>query len=170
MSNLYDATIPVFTKFLTNLDRWLDKAVAYAEHKKFDPERFLTSRLALDQYDLIGQVQSACDQAKFTVAKLTGKAPPSHPDTEKTLAEIRARIKTVVAYLGTFKREDFVGADDRPVTYPFFGGKSLRGGDFLDHMALPNFHFHLTTAYAILRNNGVDLGKQDYISDLPFQA
>ncbi len=167
--NLYDATIPVLTKFLHNLEHWIDKAAAHADHKKFDPERFLTARLALDQYNLIGQVQGACDTAKYAAAKLTGQTPPSHPDTEKTIAEVRARIKTVLDYLGTFKREDFNGAEDRAVTYPFFSGKSLRGGDYLDHMVLPNFHFHLTTAYAILRHNGVELGKQDFLGELPLK-
>jgi len=83
------------------------------------------------------------------------------------LPELRARIKTVVDYLATFKREDFAGAEERAVTYPFFGGKSIRGGDYLDHMVLPNFHFHLTTAYSILRHNGVDLGKGDFLGELP---
>ena len=164
MSNLYDATIPVFTKFLTNLDRWLAKAVAYAEHKKFDPERFLTSRLALDQYDLIGQVQSACDQAKFTVAKLTGKAPPSHPDTEKTLAEIRARIKTVVAYLGTFKPEQIDGTEEKDIVLKIGGtDRTFKGMQYLLGFAYPNFYFHVTTTYNMLRHNGVEIGKKDYL-------
>ncbi len=167
--NLYDATVPILTKALHNLEKWLDKAVGYADHKKFEPERFLTARLALDQYAFIGQVQGLCDTAKYAAAKLTGQTPPSHPDTEKTLPEVRARIKTVIDYLGTFKREDFVGAEERAVTYPFFGGKSIRGGDYLDHMVLPNFYFHLTTAYAILRHNGVELGKQDFLGDLPLK-
>jgi uncharacterized protein len=167
-TNLYDATVPVFTKLLGNVDRWLDKTVAYADAKKFDPEIVLTLRLAPDQYGFLRQIQAACDQAKFTVAKLSGKDAPSHPDTEKTLAELRARLKTVVTYLGTFKREDFAGAEERPCGHTWMGGKALRGGDYLDHFALPNFHFHLTTAYSILRSNGIDVGKMDYIVSLPF--
>jgi uncharacterized protein len=166
--NLYDATVPVFSKLLGNVDRWLDKAAAYADTKKFDPEILLASRLAPDQYAFARQIQSACDQAKFTVAKLTGKDAPAHPDTEKTIAELRARLKTVVDYLKTFKREDFEGAEDRPCSHSWMGGKTVRGGDYLDHFALPNFHFHLTTAYSILRHNGVDVTKFDYIVDLPF--
>lgn len=165
--NLYDATVPIFTKFLTNLEGWLDKAVAHAEAKKFDPERFVQFRLAPDQYALVGQIQGACDQAKYTVAKLTGQAPPSHPDTETTLAELRARIKTVLAYLATFTPADFEGAEDRRCTYSWLGDKGMRGGDFLDHLALPNFHFHLTLAYEILRHNGVVIGKTDFIGSLP---
>ncbi len=167
--NLYDATVPVFTKFLTNVDRWLDKAVAYADQRKFDPELLVVARLAPDQYPLVGQIQSACDQTKYTVAKLTGKEAPSVPDTEKTLAELRARLALACAYMATFTREDFVGAEDRPCTYTWLHGKHMRGGDFLDHMALPNLHFHLTTAYQILRHNGVPLGKQDFIGELPLR-
>jgi len=167
--NLYDATVPVFTKLLRNVDRWLDKTVAYADHKKFDPQTLLAARLAPDQYPFVRQIQSACDQAKFTVAKLTGKDAPSHPDTEKTIAELRARVKTAVDYLGTFKPEDFVGAEERACSHTWMQGKTLRGGDYLDHFALPNFHFHLTTAYAILRHNGVELGKRDYMTGQPIR-
>jgi hypothetical protein len=168
--NLYDATVPIFTKLLSNVDKWLDKAAALADAKKFDIDVLATARLAPNQYTFIRQIQSACDQAKYTVAKLTGKEPPAHPDTEKTMAELRQRIRTIVDYLATFKREDFNGAEERSCSYAWMAGKSLRGGDFLDHFALPNFHFHLTTAYDILRHNGVDLGKMDYIVDLPFRS
>jgi hypothetical protein len=168
--NLYDATIPVFTKLLRQVDKWIDKAVAFADQKKFDPELLVQARLAPTQYPFVRQIQSACDQAKFTVAKLTGKEPPSHPDTEKTVAELRARLATVIAYLGTFKREDFNGAEDRACSHTWMQGQAMRGGDYLDHMALPNFHFHLTTAYAILRHNGVELGKGDFLGELPFQT
>jgi hypothetical protein len=168
--NLYDATVPIFTKLLGNVDKWIDKAAAFADAKKFDVDVLATSRLAPNQYAFVRQIQAACDQAKFTVAKLTGKEPPAHPDTEKTMAEIRQRIHTVVDYLATFKREDFAGAEERPCSHSWMGGKSLRGGDYLDHFALPNFHFHLTTAYDILRHNGVDVGKMDYIVDLPFTS
>ena len=166
--NLYDATVPVFTKFLGAIEKWLDKAAAYADQKKFDPEILMQARLAPDQYPFLRQVQAACDQAKYCVAKLTGKEPPSHPDTEKTIPEIRARIRTVLDYLKTFKREDFVGAEDRLVKHTWMPA-SLKGGDYLDHFLLPNFHFHLTTAYSILRHNGVDVGKMDYMVSLPFQ-
>jgi uncharacterized protein len=166
--NLYDATVPVFTKLLGNVERWLDKATAHAGQKKFDPEILLVARLAPDQFSFLRQVTSACDHAKLTVARLTGKEPPVHPDTEKSIAELRTRIRAVIEYLGTFKPEDFVGAEDRPCGASWMPGK-MRGGDYLDHYALANFHFHLTTAYAILRHNGVDLGKADYTGELPFQ-
>jgi len=166
--NLYDATVPIFTKLLTSADTWFDKAAAVADAKKFDLDILAASRLAPDQYALVSQIQSACDQAKFAVAKLAGKEAPSHPDTEKTVAELRQRIQTVIAYVATFKREDFVGAEDRPCSHAWMAGKSMRGGDYLDHVALPNFYFHITTAYAILRHNGVPLGKSDFIADIPF--
>jgi len=168
--NLYDATVPIFTKLLANVDKWLDKAAALADAKKFDVDVLATARLAPNQYPLLRQIQSACDQAKFTVAKLTGREPPVHPDTEKTTAELRQRIRAVVDYLGTFKREDFEGSEERPCSHTWMGGKWLRGGDYLGHLALPNFYFHLTTAYDILRHNGVDLGKMDYLVDLPFRS
>lgn len=165
--NLYDATVPIFTKFLTNLDHWLEKASAFAEVKKFDREVLVEARLAPDQYPLRRQIQAACDQAKFTVAKMTGKEPPSHPDTETTVDQLRARIKTCIDYLATFTPDDFIGSEDRRCAHTWMGGQGLRGGDYLDHFALPNFHFHLTTAYSILRHNGVALGKTDFIGSLP---
>lgn len=168
--NLYDATVPIFTKFLGNIDRWLDKAVAHADARKFDPEILVQARLAPDQYPLVRQIQSACDTAKFAVAKLTGTEPPSHPDTETTIAELRARLRTAIAYVESFKPEQFVGAEDRRCAHQWMQGASLRGGDYLDHFVLPNFHFHITTAYSILRHNGVPVGKTDYIGRLPFIA
>lgn len=168
--NLYDATVPVFTKTLTAIEAWLDKAAAYAEAKKFAPEVLLESRLAPDQFPLLRQIQIACDNTKFICCRLTGKDVPSNPDTEKTLADIRARIKTHKDFLATFKREDFNGAEERAITQQAWQGKSMRGGDYLDNYALPNLYFHVTTAYAILRHNGVDLGKRDFLGPLPFQG
>ncbi len=165
--NLYDATVPIFTKFLGRIPLWLDKAVADGTARKFDPEQLLQARLAPDQYPLLRQIQAACDQAKFTVAKLAGKEAPSHPDTEVTIADIRARVQTAIDYLATFTPEDFVGSEERRCGHSWMGGKTMRGGDYLDHFALANFHFHLTTAYAILRHNGVDVGKIDYVAPLP---
>lgn len=168
--NLYDATVPIFTKQLKAVERWLDKGAAHADAKKFDPEILINARLAPDQYPFTRQIQSACDQAKFTCAKMTGKEAPSHPDTEKTIAEVRQRVRTVIEYLATFKREDFNGCEDRLCSHTWMGGKQMRAGDYLDHLALPNFYFHMTTAYSILRHQGVELGKTDYITELPFKS
>jgi len=167
--NLYDVSIPQFSKMLHNLDRWLEAGVTLAAAKKFEPDVLLTLRLAPDMYTLTQQVQSACDAAKFAAAYLTGKAPPSHPDTEKTMAELRARIRTVLAHLETFKREDFEGAADRKVAPQWLGGKWLTASDYLFQAGLPNFYFHVTTAYDLLRHNGVELGKQLFIGSLPLR-
>jgi hypothetical protein len=167
--NLYDSTIPLFSKMLSNLERWLDKAATDAAQRKFDPEILVSARLAPDQFPLLQQIQSACDATKYAAAKLAGKEAPSIPDTEKTLGELRARIATARAYLETFKREEFAGAEDRPCTHVWMEGKHLRGRDYVDHLVLPNLYFHLTTAYAILRHNGVPLGKEDFLGSLPLR-
>ena len=164
--SLFESTIPQFKNTLSQLDKWLDAAVAYAETKKFDSNVFLTARLAPDQYCLIQQIQSACDSAKSTAARLTGQEPPKHPDTETTLAEVRARIQKVLAYLETFKAADFAGADEYQIVLPFLGGKALNANDYVSQLQLPNFYFHASHAYAILRHIGVPLGKTDYIGNL----
>ena len=153
-------------KMLGNLELWLEKGAAHGKAKSFDPSVLLTARLAPDQYPLLKQVQSICDNAKFAAARLTGKEPPKHPDTEQTLDDLRARIATCKAYLATFKPADFVGAETRVVKLPFLEGKVLSGEDYLLEMALPNFFFHLTTAYSILRHNGIDVGKMDFIGSI----
>jgi hypothetical protein len=126
----------------------------------------LTARLAPDQYPLLRQVQASCDQAKYMAARLSAKDPPKHPDTEQTFDEARARIRTCTGYLDTFQSSDFEGAESRVLALPFLEGKTLLGRDFLLELAHPNLYFHLTTAYAILRHNGVPLGKRDYTGSL----
>ncbi len=158
--------VPMFSKTLRNFDKWIDKAVAHAESKKFPPDVYVAARLAPDQYSFGQQIQSACDQAKFTAAYLSGQKAPSHPDTEKTIAELRARTATCLAYLEGFKPADFAGADERKVSPPWLHGKWLKAGDWVAELAIPNFYFHVATAYAILRHNGVDLGKADYVGGL----
>ena len=164
--SLYEASVPQLKNMLTNLDKWLEKSVAFAKEKSFDPNVLATARLAPNQYPLIKQVQSACDSAKFCAARLTAKEPPKHPDTEQTMDELRARIKACVSFLDTVTAADFKGAETRVVGLPFMPGKGLLAGDYLNTMALPNFYFHITHAYAILRHNGVDVGKIDYIGAL----
>jgi hypothetical protein len=164
--SLYQSTIPQFSKMLRALDAWLTKAEENATARKFDPAVLLGSRLTPDQFSLTQQIQAACDAAKSAAARLTGTEQPKHPDTETTLVELRARIATVLTYLATFKPEDFEGAETRDVSLPFMPGKLIAGSDYLNEMALPNFYFHLTTAYAILRHNGIPLGKPDFIAGL----
>jgi hypothetical protein len=160
-------SIQQFSKMLRNLDKWLEKATAQAVSRKFEPDVWLQHRLAPDQYPLVRQVQSACDTAKFTAAYLTGLQAPSHPDTETTMAQVRARISTVLAHLETFKPEQFAGAEERKVSPSWLGGKWVRGDHYLIQAGLPNFYFHVTTAYAILRQGGVELGKMDFLGALP---
>jgi hypothetical protein len=159
--SLYEASVPQFSKILQNIDKWLDKAEAFAKAKNFDPAVLLTARLAPDQFHLIKQVQIACDSAKLGSARIAGKQPPSHPDTEATVADLRARIASTVAFLATLTAADFIEADDRTLTLP--RGKTALASDHLYEHVIPTFYFHATTTYAILRHNGVDLGKADYL-------
>ena len=164
MANLYPF-VAEMQAMLSNLDRWLDAAAEYARSKNVEPDALVGARLAIDQYALVKQVQAACDTAKFTAARLSGKEAPAHPDDEKTFAEIRARIVKVTTYLATFSEKDFEGAETRKVALPFLPGgkKGALGADYLVHFAQPNFYFHLVHAYAILRHNGVKIGKMEYI-------
>lgn len=170
MTSVYDHTVGAFTRSLTSLQKCLDKAQAYAEDKKFDVNVLATARLAPDMYPLIRQVQATCDSAKATAARLTRQEPPKHEDNEKTFDELRARIAKVQTYLATFKSKDFEGSEDVRVPLPWAPGKWMQGGEYVPQMALPNFYFHLATAYGILRHNGVDLGKSDFIGDINIQG
>ena len=165
---LYEMTIPQFSKVLGNLLGFLDKAAQFADHKKFDIDILLHSRLSPDQFHFIKQVQIACDVAKFAAARLTGATAPKNEDNEKTLADIRARIEFTIKYLSTVSAKDFAGAESKAVTTAQWDGKTMKGSDFVIQAALPNFYFHITTAYAILRHNGVDLGKKDFLGNLSF--
>ncbi|HEX3852762.1 MAG TPA: DUF1993 domain-containing protein [Polyangiaceae bacterium] len=164
--SLYEITIPQFKNTLTQIELWLDKAVEYAKVKNFDPNLLLTSRLAPDQYPLVRQIQSACDTAKFTPARLLSKEPPKHPDTEATIDELRTRLHAVREYLDGYKPAEFVGAETNQIVLSFLGGKHLLGADYVSQMQLPNFYFHASHAYAILRHNGVPVGKLDFMGQL----
>jgi hypothetical protein len=157
-------------KMLGQIDKWLDLATIYAEKKKFEPDVLLQTRLAPDQFPFVRQVQTACDTAKLGCARLVGKDPPSHPDTEKTVAELRARLKSVRDYLDGFSAKDFEGAATRTITTPRWEGKTMTGQDYFIEHVLPNFFFHASHAYAILRANGVDIGKRDYLGQLSLRA
>ena len=159
--------IRLFVKTLRNLEQWMDKAVAHAQAKSFEVDVLAQARLAPDQYPFVRQVQLACDQAKYAAAYLGGKPAPSHPDTEQTFAELRRRIQKCLGFVETVQPADFAGSEERKVSPPWLNGKWLRGDDYLVHVAIPNFFFHATTAYAILRHNGVVLGKMDFIGSLP---
>lgn len=151
-------------KLLTNVLAWLDKAEAHAAERGFDPEVFLEARLVADMFPLRRQIQAATDAAKFIAARGAGVVPPKHPDDETTLAQLRTRIQSVVYYLGTIDEAKFAGIEDRIVTLPFLPeGKGMTAVDYIIDMGLPNFMFHLTAIYAILRKNGVAIGKRDFL-------
>lgn len=155
-----------FAKMLRNVDAWLEKGVAHAKAKSFDPDVLAGCRLAPDMYPLTRQVGSACDAAKFSAVYLANKQAPAHPDTETTIVEIRRRIESVLAWLDTVPSDDYAGAGDRRVSPPWLGGRWMSGDDYLMEVAIPNFHFHVSMAYAILRHNGVPLGKGDFLGSL----
>ncbi|MGE0615924.1 MAG: DUF1993 family protein [Bacteriovoracia bacterium] len=165
----YELTVPQYTKMLRNLNAILSKGALYAETKKFDTEVLMNARLAPDQFNFIRQVQITCDTAKLSCSRLTGKEAPSHDDKEKTLAELKARIESTISYLNSLTAADFQGAEERKVSQPRWEGKWLNGAEYLTQHAIPNFYFHLTTAYSILRHNGVDVGKKDYLGEMPFR-
>lgn len=163
---MYHEIFEQMKKMLGQLDKWLDAATAYADTKKFDPNIFLTLRLSADQFAFARQVQTACDTAKLAAARLTGKEAPSHPDTEQTIDELHVRVRSVIKYLDGLSAKDFDGAAARVVTQPRWEGKIMTGADYFLEHALPNFFFHVTHAYAILRHNGVSIGKRDYLGPL----
>jgi hypothetical protein len=156
-------------KTLGQLDKWLETAASHAQTKGFDPAVYAGLRLAPDQLPFARQVQIACDTTKLGASRLTGKAAPSQPDTEQTIDELRARVAAAIAYLDTFSPADFEGAATRLITQPRWQGKAMTGANyFLEHV-VPNFFFHASHVYAILRHNGVTLGKADYLGSLTFQ-
>lgn len=167
---LYELTAVQFAKMLGNLNALLDKAATHAEVKKFDVTVLLNSRLAPDQFNFIRQVQIACDTAKLGVSRLTGKAAPVHEDNEATLTELKARISNVIEYLAGFSANDFADAQERHISQPRWEGKYLTGFEFATQHAIPNIYFHVTTAYSILRHNGVDVGKKDYLGPMPYKS
>ena len=165
---IFETTVPPFIKALHNMNAILAKAAQFADAKKVEFEVLLQSRLAPDQFPLIRQIQIMCDTAKLGASRLTATEAPSHPDTEKTLPELKARIESTIAYLQKFTAKDFAEAGKRHITQARWEGQYLTGDEFVHHHAIPNFYFHMTTAYAILRHNGVEVGKKDYLGAMPF--
>jgi hypothetical protein len=161
--NLWTASVPMFINTLTDMRAWLDKAAADK-----DESVLLEARLAPDMRPLPAQYQMASDTAKNALARLTGSEPPSMPDTEQSFADLRERCDKTIAYLKGFDAESLVGSDKRQVELKFPNGLGYRwtGAAYLTGFALPNFYFHATTAYAILRHAGVSLGKPDFLQHL----
>ena len=161
--NVHDASIGVFIRAFTALSKILDKAAAHAETKKIDPAVFLQARLFPDMFPLVRQVQIASDTAKGCGARLAQVDVPSYPDTEATFPELQARIAKTVAFLRGLDAARFAGSEDRAITLKLDRDRTFTGRDYLLSFVLPNFFFHVTTTYAILRHNGVEIGKPDYL-------
>jgi hypothetical protein len=163
--SMYQAAISVSVRSLNALDAILDKAVAHADAKKIAHDALLTARLFPDMFTFTKQVQLATDFAKGPASRLTGAEIPKYADEEKTFPELKARIAKTIAYLNAFKPEQFAGSDDKEITFPAGPEKTLTlpGSRYLLGVAHPNLYFHLATAYDILRHNGVELGKRDFI-------
>jgi hypothetical protein len=162
---MYSASVPVFVQMLENLNTWLDKAEAHATAKKFEPSVYMTMRLAPDMLSLPKQVQIACDAAKFCVARLAAVDAPKFDDSEATLGELRGRVDATIAFVKSVPAAKIDGSDDKDISVPRRDGPIIMKGEaYLKHAVLPNFFFHVTTTYALLRHNGVELGKSDYLS------
>lgn len=164
--SMYDFTVPVLTSALTNLSKQIDKAVTYSETKKFDNKQLAESRLIADMLPFAAQVQICCDNAKGA-CRLAGIDPPKHEDNEKNLAELKARIAKTLEFLGTLKPAQFANSEDKEIVlkFPSITFK-FTGKDYVSRFLLPNFFFHASMAYALLRTNGVELGKGDFLGNI----
>lgn len=161
---MHSASVPVFVRMLVNLNAWLGKAEDHANAKKFDTAVYLTSRLAPDMLPFKNQIQVACDGAKFCVARLAGIDAPKFDDNEASLAELRDRVSATIAFIKSVTATQIDGSETKDVVIPRRDGPvTMKGEAYLKHFALPNFFFHATTVYALLRHNGVALGKMDYL-------
>jgi len=162
--SMYQASVPVFVRMLTNLSAILKKGEAHAQGKKIDPAVFTGARLAPDMLPLVRQIQIATDQVKGCAARLAGMEPPAYEDKEQSFADLYARIDKTIAYLKSVKPAQIDGSEERRVELKLHDKTVvLKGQDYLFERVYPNFFFHVTTAYAILRHNGVDIGKGDFL-------
>ncbi len=164
--SMYQASAPRFVNMLKNLAAILDKAQAHAEARKIDPAVLLASRLYPDMFTLTRQVQVACDNAKGAAARLAGVEVPKHEDTEQTFADLKARIAKTIDFVDSFKPAQIDGSEEKNIHLKL-GPLEVdwKGMQYLLGFALPNFYFHVVTAYDILRHNGVEIGKRDYIGN-----
>ncbi len=172
-TNLYSITVPVMRKSLVALSGLLDKAQAHADSKKtpkrsYD-EALFADRIVFDQFPLYQQVWIATDNAKGGAARLAGIEPPRFEDVEKTVPELKARIEKTLAFLDTIKPEQIIGQEERRISLPYWAEKSTSAYEYATEYLMPNFFFHYATAYAIMRKNGIVIGKSDFIGDLPLK-
>ena len=164
---MHSASVPIFVRMLGNMSTWLDKAAAHASAKKFEPTVYLSARLAPDMLPLSTQIQIACDAAKFCVARLAGVESPKFDDDEASLDDLKKRIAKTIDYVQSVPAEQIDGSDARSIPVPRRAGAiTMTGEAYLKHFVLPNFFFHVTTTYALLRHNGVELGKSDFLGAL----
>ena len=162
--SMYQASVPVFVRMLESLKAILDKAEAHATAKKIDPAALLGARLFPDMWALTRQFQITCDFAKNTTARLAGQQPPKWDDTETGFAELRTRIERTLAFVQGFSAAQIDGSEEREITIPIGGQPTtFTGQRYLLAFGLPNFYFHHATVYAILRHNGVEIGKRDFL-------
>lgn len=163
--SLSAASLPVFMTALRNLDHCLDKAVAYAQARKFDVDVLVSARLAPDMLPFAAQIRIACDAAKLGAARLGGLEAPKFADDETTMVQLKARIAKTLEWLATVPPSAIDGQEDKDITFPVGreATRTMKGQAYLLHWVLPNVFFHVTTAYALLRHNGVDLGKIDFL-------
>lgn len=162
--SMFQASVPPIIKTLSNLRNLLEKAAAHAEAKKIEPSVLINARLYPDMFPLSRQVQIATDMAKGAASRLAGKEVPKYEDNETTFAELIARLDKTIALLETFKPEEIDGSEDNTITLPMRDRTlTFKGQPYLIEYALPNIYFHTTTAYAILRHNGVEIGKKDFL-------
>ena len=162
--SMYQASVPVFNRMLNNLAAILEKGAAHAAAKKIDPAVLVNGRLCPDMFPLSKQIQIAADTAKGCVARLAGQEPPKYEDSEATFADLVARINKTVAYVNTFKPGQIDGSEGKTITLQMRSGSlTFLGMPYLLDFVYPNFYFHVTTAYGILRHSGVELGKQDFL-------
>jgi len=162
---MYQASAPVLERMLVNLVAILETGAAHAAAKKIEPSVFINARLSPDMFTFAKQIQIAADMAKGCMARLAGDEPPKYEDNETTFAELIARIEKTIAYIKSFTPAQIDGSEEKQITFPRRNGPewSFKGIDYLTLFVIPNFYFHITAAYAILRHNGVELGKADYL-------
>lgn len=169
MNPIYEYTVPMFKKMLHNLSGLLEKGEAYAKEKGMSESELLDSRMAPDMFPLVKQIQMCCDNAKGASARLAGVENPKHEDMETSFSQLKERVKKTLAFLETIEPEQFEDAEDRQVVLPYFPDKYLDGSVYAKEYAIPNFLFHVTTTYALLRKAGVQVGKADYLGHLDFK-
>lgn len=162
--SLYQISVPVYTRQLSNLSAIIQKAIGYCSERKIDAAALLQARLYPDMFPLTHQVRFACNHAERGVCRLTGTEPPTRENNEATLEELATRIATAIAFVKSVEAKKMAGMEEQDITFPIGENKmTLKGIDYLFQFSMPNFYFHVTTAYSILRHNGLQIGKQDFL-------